>query len=261
MKFRALKADEIDIRIDRVTTKGAMLLLYKNARVDMAILDETVGADNWKRGHEVIHDNLFCNISIWSDERNEWITKQDVGVESFSAKEKGEASDSFKRAGTCWGIGRELYTAPVIFVACKTNKKESGKGYELEKPYELSDLFVSHIEYEESKSDRKIKELVICNKKGDVVFTNIGKPKKPIDPTEPSGEPTNPNARITNAQKTAIEARIKKCNFTVLNVCDKYDIASLDEMTVAQWVNCNDQLAKYEDKLEKKAKESKKGEV
>lgn len=253
MKFRPLKADEIDIRIDRVTAKGAMLLLYKNARVDMAILDETVGADNWKRSHEVIHDNLFCNISIWSQELQEWVAKQDVGVESFSAKEKGEASDSFKRAGTCWGIGRELYTAPNIFVACKTNKKESGKGYELEKPYELSDLFVSHITYDENGSDRKVKELVICNKKGDVVFTNTGKPRKPIDPTEPSGVP-DVNARITNTQKVAIETRIKNCKFTVLSVCDKYDITSLDEMTVAQWVNCNDQLAKYEDKLEKKAK-------
>ena len=110
--FRKLKAEEIDIRVGKVINtdnfKGAILLLYKNARVDMAILDETFGVFGWKRSHEVINGNLYCTISIYDNEKKEWISKQDCGVESFSDKEKGESSDSFKRAATCWGIGREL---------------------------------------------------------------------------------------------------------------------------------------------------------
>ena len=113
-KFRDLRADEIDIRVGTVNEKGVTLLLYKDARVDMDILDETVGSGNWQRTHEVINGNLFCNVGIKLD--GEWIYKQDVGVESYTEKEKGQASDSFKRACVNWGIGRELYTAPFIWI-------------------------------------------------------------------------------------------------------------------------------------------------
>lgn len=110
--FRLLRADEIDCKIKQVSDWGVMILLYKDARCDMNILDETVGAMNWQRSHELINGNLFCRVGIRNDETGEWIWKQDVGVESMTEKEKGEASDSFKRACFNWGIGRELYTAP-----------------------------------------------------------------------------------------------------------------------------------------------------
>jgi hypothetical protein len=112
--FRDLKADEIDVRIAQVKKNGVSLLLYKDARVDMDILDETVGAMNWKRSHT--RDNANCIIEIWDDTKKQWISKEDTGTESFSEKEKGLASDSFKRAGFNWGIGRELYTSPFIWV-------------------------------------------------------------------------------------------------------------------------------------------------
>lgn len=115
-QFRALTAGDIECRVSTVSDKGCSLLLYKDARCDMKILDETVGAENWKRSHELINGNLFCNVSLWDEGKKEWVTKQDVGTESYTEKEKGQASDAFKRACFNWGIGRELYTAPFIWI-------------------------------------------------------------------------------------------------------------------------------------------------
>ena len=114
--FRYVKADDIECRVATVSEKGCSLLLYKDARCDMKILDETVGPENWQRSHELINGNLFCNVSIYDDDKEMWISKQDVGTESYTEKEKGQASDSFKRACFNWGIGRELYTAPFIWI-------------------------------------------------------------------------------------------------------------------------------------------------
>lgn len=115
-KFRNLEAADIECRISTISPKGCSLLLYKDARCDMRILDETVGPENWQRSHELINGNLFCNVSIYDADKKEWIIKQDVGTESYTEKEKGQASDAFKRACFNWGIGRELYTAPFIWI-------------------------------------------------------------------------------------------------------------------------------------------------
>ena len=124
--FRDLKANEIDVRIATINEKGISLLLYKDARVDMDILDETVGEMNWQRKH--LRDNANCIIEIWDKEKQQWISKEDTGTESFTEKEKGLASDSFKRAGFNWGIGRELYTSPFIWIpAEKCNIKSNTK--------------------------------------------------------------------------------------------------------------------------------------
>ena len=112
IRFRPLRADEIECRVSNIDERYAQFLLYKDARCDMNILDETVGAERWKREHT--RDNRNCIVSIWSDELKQWVSKEDVGSESNIEKEKGVASDSFKRACTNWGIGRELYTSPQI---------------------------------------------------------------------------------------------------------------------------------------------------
>lgn len=119
MHFRDLRADEIECRVSTINEKGCALLLYKDARCDMNILDETLGVTGWKRHHEVINGNLFCTVEVYDEEKNEWISKQDVGKESYAQKEKGQASDSFKRACFNLGIGRELYTAPFIWISAK----------------------------------------------------------------------------------------------------------------------------------------------
>lgn len=114
IKFPFLTADDIECRVSQINDKGLSLLLYKDARCDMRILDETVGLMNWQRSH--IRDNANCIVSIWDAEKEQWISKEDTGTESNTEKEKGLASDSFKRACFNWGIGRELYTAPFIWV-------------------------------------------------------------------------------------------------------------------------------------------------
>lgn len=115
LEFRTLKENEIDCRIATINQKGLTLLLYKDARVDQNILDETVGAMNWQRHHS--RDNANCTVAIWDKEKSQWIEKEDTGTESFTEKEKGLASDSFKRACFNWGIGRELYSAPFIWIS------------------------------------------------------------------------------------------------------------------------------------------------
>lgn len=115
--IRKLRADEIECKVSTVSEKGCSLLLYKTARTDMTILDEVFKPDGWQCSYEEIHGNLFCTIKIWSETACSWVSKQDCGVESaFGDKEKGEASDAFKRAGFKVGIGRELYSAPFIWV-------------------------------------------------------------------------------------------------------------------------------------------------
>lgn len=115
--FRDLVEDEIECKVSTIKEKGLSLLLYKTARTDMQLLDETVGAYNWQCNYEEVKGNMYCTISIYDKEKQQWISKQDCGVESaFGDKEKGEASDAFKRAGFKWGIGIELYTSPFIWI-------------------------------------------------------------------------------------------------------------------------------------------------
>lgn len=127
MEFRTLNANEIDCRVATINEKGLTLLLYKDARVDQNILDETVGNMNWQRKH--CRDNANCIVSIWDAEKKQWIEKEDTGTESFTEKEKGIASDSFKRACFNWGIGRELYSAPFIWISsADANIKQGNNG-------------------------------------------------------------------------------------------------------------------------------------
>jgi len=131
MNFRDLTADEIECRVQSVKQNGLVLLLYKNARCDMNILDETVGAENWQREHYECKGNLFCRVGInvtnFTEYGVDWVWKSDCGVESNTEAQKGEASDSFKRACFNWGIGRELYTSPFIWIPADKCDIKDGK--------------------------------------------------------------------------------------------------------------------------------------
>ena len=204
MTPRLLKADEISCRVQQVTeSKGAIILLYKDARVDMNILDETYGPMNWKREHQTIDGNLYCTISVWDDTKAQWVSKQDVGTESFTEATKGEASDAFKRAGFNWGIGRELYTGPFIFVQLqegewsinpRTNKPQATFRF---------GLSVKEITYTDK---REVKTLVLVDKNGTERFI-YGKGKyKPAEIEEPKPQakpPVKPLARVTVTQTDA----------------------------------------------------------
>lgn len=141
MNFRDLTADEIECRVQSVKQNGLVLLLYKNARCDMNILDETVGAENWQREHYECKGNLFCRVAINISEVGQnvsapiggeprWVWKSDCGTESNTEAQKGEASDSFKRACFNWGIGRELYTAPFTWIPADKCNISQGKCYD-----------------------------------------------------------------------------------------------------------------------------------
>lgn len=164
LNFRMLNADEIDCRVGTVTDKGVSLLMYKDARVDMRLLDEVVGPMNWKREHELINGNLFCTVSIRDEKTGEWVSKQDVGVESNTEKEKGQASDAFKRACFNWGIGRELYTCPFVWITLSENEWRIGTGGRKQPKTHFS---VKDIQYK----DGKVTNLVIIDETGRIRYS------------------------------------------------------------------------------------------
>lgn len=191
-----LTVQDIDCRVQSVSkgksgAVGAVLLLYKDARVDMRILDQVFGAGNWQRTHEVVNGNLFCNIDIWDDDKKTWIRKQDVGTESNTEKEKGQASDSFKRAGFNVGIGRELYTGPFIYVELVAGEfygeKQGNK--EAFRCYASTRFKVANIAYNDR---REITELSIVDKNGVVRFDM----NKRVQPPQAAS-----NAQYNNAGK------------------------------------------------------------
>ena len=144
--MRNLKPDEIEVRVGTVGAKGVTMLLYKNARVDRAMLDEEYGAMNWSCRYEEHKGNLFCSIGVYDADKKEWVWKEDCGTESQTEKQKGEASDAFKRAGFRWGIGIELYTSPFIFLPVATEPDPYNKGkYKMVNKYELNGIYVSEI--------------------------------------------------------------------------------------------------------------------
>lgn len=157
-KIRSLHADEIECRVGSISDWGVSLLLYKNARVDQAILDEVFGIYGWQRSHMMIGNSLYCTVSVWDREKQIWISKQDVGTTGEFEKEKSVASDSFKRACVNLGIGRELYTAPSIYIPA--NQVQMGE--KDRKRYVKDKFSVKIIEVSEEK---EITGLVIENQK------------------------------------------------------------------------------------------------
>lgn len=166
-EIRLLRKDEISVRQNQIKNGNVLLLLYKDARVDMALLDELFTPMGWKKSYREVGGNLFCTISAYDKETGQWVEKEDVGIESNIEKAKGEASDAFKRAGFNWGIGRELYTAPVIAVKLKNGELYNGKCY--------TSFYVSDIACNEN---REICKLEIVDGSGEVRFSwSNGQPK------------------------------------------------------------------------------------
>ena len=204
LKIRALTANDVELRVGKITDKGASYLLYKDARVDMSILDEVCGTFGWQREHREMKGVMYCGVSIKSPD-GEWITKWDAGAESYTEKEKGEASDSFKRACFNWGIGRELYTAPFIWITLTDDEKaKKGSGC-----FSVSNMQVV---------DGKIVALEIVDKRGNIRFT-MGKqvlPNKPVELKQPA----------PSAATTADIERQRQDLITIIESCE-----SVQELT------------------------------
>lgn len=226
MEFRLLNANEIDCRIATVkkpngNNKGGLsLLLYKDARVDQNLLDETVGSMNWQRSHQVIDGNLYCTVSIWDSEKQQWISKQDVGTESYTEKEKGQASDSFKRACFNFGIGRELYTAPFIWISGNDcSIAEDGKCFD---KFEVTDIGYN--------DKREINSLTIINAKTKAeVFKMGGKPKKTSE--------TKVSDFATEEQIRKLKGQMKTDNVSADFILNAYKIKDFKSFTSEMYEN------------------------
>lgn len=226
MKFRKLTADEIDCRVKTVNQDGCLILLYKDARVDQNLLDETVGPMNWQKTYS--RDNANCTVSIWDEDKQQWVSKEDTGTESQTESEKGLASDSFKRACFNWGIGRELYTAPYIFIDCKTEKDNNGK-------YKTRERFaVQSIGYD---SKGNINQLVIVNAYGKKCY-EMGAPVKEVE------KPTAANVLVGKAHIATIRAEMKKKNVTEKTVLSYYKLENFESMSMEQFNDCLEMLKK-----------------
>lgn len=174
--MRKIKAEEIQVRVAQVSSKGCSLLLYKDARFDRAILDEEFGAMNWQNDFKVIDGKMYGGIGVYDKSTSQWIWKWDCGVESNTEQEKGQASDCFKRSGFKWGIGVELYTAPFIWI--NTETKQEGNRWKLTNPFVK--YSVKSIEYDNDT----ISNLEIVDDKGNTVYSMGKKVSKTTHKTE-----------------------------------------------------------------------------
>lgn len=210
--FRLLRADEIECRVSTVKKNGCSLLLYKDARCDQNILDETFGIFGWERSHKLIGDRLYCTVSVRNPDTGEWIRKQDVGTESYTEKEKGQASDSFKRACFNLGIGRELYTSPFIWIGTDgcTIKEVNGR-------FTTYDHFsVSNIEYE---NDRVSYLTIINNSMGNKQVYSFG----------------SANVKLDENKIKALRMQIEASGVHEESITQRYKVKELNELTFEQW--------------------------
>nr|DAQ44536.1 MAG TPA: Rad52/22 family double-strand break repair protein [Caudoviricetes sp.] len=225
LNFRNLKASEIDVKPQTVKDNGFSLLLYKNARVDMDVLDETVGPMNWQRKHS--RENANCIVSIYDEDKKIWVEKEDTGTESFTEKEKGLASDSFKRACFNWGIGRELYTSPFIWISDSKYIKKNKEG-----KLTLTDKFsVKEI----TVLDKVITELEIIDSKGVVVFsTNLKTKSKKSNQAEFKKAIDMINALADTEEKSN----------KIFDMIEKFNKNSLMDCTIEELRKIYDELKK-----------------
>ena len=249
MKFRYLRADEVDCKVKMVKQNGVMLLLYKDARCDQNILDETVGPMNWQKSYQLIDGQLFCTLQIWDTEKQMWISKQDVGIESATEAEKGRASDAQKRAAFAFGIGRELYTAPFIWIPADKCNISGGKCY---------DKFVcTHMEV----VDGNITALTIANQnRGMQEVFRYGNSSAPAQSYQRCGdtrEDAQKNQELQNLGATekidqvkikTIEKEINKKGLTANSILQHYKLTAFDQMTLNQWSNAMHLLQQYPDR-------------
>lgn len=195
-----LKACDVELRAaqTRKNSYGAYitLLVYKDARVDMRILDKVFGPLNWQRHHKQIDGNLYCSISVWDAEKACWIEKEDVGTESNTEKVKGEASDSFKRAGFCWGIGRELYDAPNISFKLMDDEYTDKNG----KIACYAKFRVAEMEYDRERGE--FIKFTVVDKNGNVRFKLNNAPRAQKQGAEQRNTAANTNSRA-GQQNTA----------------------------------------------------------
>lgn len=227
MEFRKLSANEIEARVATVSDKGCSVLLYKNARCDMNILDECVGTMNWQRDHKEIKGNMYAGVGIWDGVKSQWIWKWDCGTESYTEGEKGEASDSFKRACFNLGIGRELYTAPFIWFKSDQVNLSDKNG----KKTTYDTFTVNEIEYK----DGKISYVKVSNNKTKSAYT-WGNSK--------SVNSDNVSDLILEDELKELKDLVSKANVNEDKLLQQYNVESLYSLTRVQYKALSAKLRK-----------------
>ncbi len=239
-RIRLLRATEIECRIGSIKENGLSLLLYKDARADMKILDETFGPTHWQRRHELIGGNLYCTVSVWDDDLKQWIEKCDVGTESNAEKEKGQASDSFKRACVSVGIGRELYTAPFIWVSADMANIQTNNG----KPYTYERFKVKEISYSEN---REIQGLLITRSDGLAVF-RYGKVDASYDDARLQSAENRKQGRAMDERSAIIGKELERTGIALDKVLKRYGVENISDMSEKDYKNAVNSLRKTKDK-------------
>lgn len=230
--FRALRADEIELRVGTVgrSGNGFSLLCYKDARCDMNILDEVYGPEYWQRDHKEVKGNMYGGVGIYNKELHEWIWKWDCGTESNTASEKGEASDSFKRACFALGIGRELYTSPFIWI--KDHVDYTNGKYIPDNKF-VAGLRVSLVEYEETETKRTISKLIIEDAAGNEVFSHGVKSTRKKSEKKTDKKSSEPKAPPALSRDEVITKIVALCDAKMVDVgamCKKVKVDSLEEL-------------------------------
>lgn len=215
-KIRLLEAGEIECRVSVINEKGLSLLLFKDARVDQKILDETFSPFGWKRTHQSIEGNLYCTVEIWDSEKGQWISKQDVGTMSYSEKEKGQASDSFKRACFNWGIGRELYTAPFIWIPSgKAAIQKKGDKYTTAEHFSVKEIGYN--------AKREITSLTIINSRNVPVYSmGSGSSKKLKESI---------SGKLDAGREDKLRKELARTGVALETVLDRYHLTEVGQMT------------------------------
>lgn len=224
---RLLLPKEISCRVQTISEKGLSLLLYVTSRAGQNLLDEKYGPLGWQDSYETIDGELYCKISAWDDEKKQWVSKEDVGTASFTSKEKGRASDAFKRACVKHGIARELYSAPFIWIPASTCNIKTVKD-----KYTTNDkFFVNDITY---NAAGEIDSLEIINQAMDIVFKQY------------------PSGKISDIQRTALEKAMEQAEVGIESVLEVCKIKDLRDMTIDQFTKI---CTKLQNTMEKKGKQ------
>lgn len=215
MGERLLKPKDISCRVQSINEKGLTLLLYVTSRAGQNLLDEKYGPLGWQDSYREIGGELFCTISAWDKEKQQWVSKEDVGTASYTEKEKGRASDAFKRACVKHGIARELYSAPFIWISAKQCEIKPVKD-----KYTTRDKFyVKDITY---NAAGEIDALKIMNQNMDIVFEQF------------------PSGNISDIQRTALLKTMEQAGVSMNEILDKCGIKDLRDMDQNQYSKiCN----------------------
>lgn len=148
--------DDVKWRLQsgNVNSRWGRCVAYIDSRQVMDRLDEVVGPENWCDQYHKEGDKWLCGISLRIND--EWITKWDTGDESNTEGNKGQVSDSFKRAAVKWGIGRDLYAKDLVFVKVRPNKNNKPEIYDENKKtvYDVT-TFINSGQYKNVKNNKQ----------------------------------------------------------------------------------------------------------